>query len=59
MFEKYRITVIHIRGKGNVRVNHRTNCLKSYRQEVAKNNDVRVGQVSLTYEEKEVCYEEI
>jgi len=50
---KYRITRIHIRGKGNVKVNHRTQCLKSYRRVVAKNNNVRIGEVDLTYEEKE------
>lgn len=55
MLEKYHVTVIHIKGKGNVKVSQRTNCLKTYRQEVAKNNNVRIGEVDFTYDEREVC----
>jgi len=53
--EKYRVTCITIKGKGNTKVNQWTNCLKSFRQEVAKNNNVRVGDVNLTYDERELC----
>ncbi len=52
---KYRVTCIAIKGKGNTKINQQTNCLKTFRMEVAKKNNVRVGEITLTYEEKEVC----
>lgn len=53
---KYRVTCISIKGKGNTKVDQWTNCLRVFRQEVAKNNNVRVGEVCLTYDEREVYH---
>lgn len=49
---KYRVTCISIKGKGNTKVNQWTNSLRIFRQQVAKNNNVTVGQVCLTYDER-------
>ena len=52
---KYRVTCITIKGKGNTKVDQWTNSLRAFRQEVARNNNVTVGMVSLTYDERELC----
>ncbi len=52
---KYLVICISIKGKGSTRISQLTNNLRTFRLEVAKNNNVSFGDVSLTYQERVLC----
>lgn len=48
---KYRITRISIKGKGSRNVDETTDSLSSFRRKLAKDENVKTGDITFTYEE--------
>jgi hypothetical protein len=52
----YRIKRITIKGEGSKDVNETIRCLSSFRRTLAEREKVKLSDITLTYEEREVCY---